>query len=111
MPLEMLAMAAASGSPSAPPTPSDALINPIAAPTFSAGTQVRSTLMPSGMIGMPKPCSPRPMINGSREVVVAASSEPAVRNTAQQIRIGLAPYMSPRRPNTGWPRPRSAASR
>ncbi len=95
------AMAAASGSPSAPPTPSEALINPIAAPTFSAGTQVRRTLIPSGMIGMPKPCRPRPMISGSRAVVLAASSEPPVRKTAQQIRICLGPYMSPSRPNTG----------
>ena len=73
----------------------------IAAPTFSAGTQARSTLMPSGMIGMPKPCRPRPMISGNSELVLAANNDPAVRNTAQQISIGRGPCMSPSRPNTG----------
>ena len=41
------------------------------------------------------------MISGNSELVLAANNEPAVRNSAQQISIGLGPYMSPSRPNTG----------
>ena len=53
--LKCSAIAADNGNPSAPPTPSDALIKPIAVPTRSAGTDARSTLMPSGMMGSAKP--------------------------------------------------------
>jgi len=94
-------MNADSGRPSAPPTPSDALINPIAEPTRSAGTAARSTLIASGMIGIPSPCRPRPTMNGTSELVSAEVIEPAVSIAAQMIRIGLGPYMSPSRPNTG----------
>ena len=95
------AIAAASGKPSAPPTPSDELIMPMAEPTRSAGTLARSTLMPNGMIGMPNPCSPRPMITGSSESDRAAVNDPAVNASAQATSIGFGPYISPRRPNTG----------
>ena len=57
--------------------------------------------MPSGMIGMPKPCSARPTTIGSSDVVIAAISEPPISISAQVISIGLAPYMSPSLPNTG----------
>jgi hypothetical protein len=99
--LKCSAIAAESGSPSAPPTPSEALIKPIAVPTRSAGTVARSTLMPSGMIGNASPCRPRPTTKGISELVVAAISDPAVSTTAHTMRTGLGPYMSPSRPNTG----------
>ena len=94
-------MIAANGNPSAPPTPSDALINPIAVPTRWAGTHVRSTLIPSGTMGTPKPCSARPMTTGTHALVDAAIREPTVIRIAQAISRRLGPYMSPSLPTTG----------
>ena len=94
------AMNADSGSPSAPPTPSEELINPMADPTRSAGTAARSTLIASGMIGMPRPCRPRPTMNGTSELVDAEVTQPTA-SCRTDDQIGLGPYMSPSRPNTG----------
>ena len=40
-------------------------------------------------------------MNGNRELVIAAINDPTVSVAAQTISIGLGPYMSPSRPNTG----------
>jgi hypothetical protein len=74
---------------------------PIAAPTRSVGSAARSTLMPKGITGAPKPCKARPTISGTGELVSAAMTEPTVSSTAQAMRTRLAPNMSPRRPNIG----------
>src|SRR5690606_13410791 len=95
------AMNADNGSPSAPPTPSEELIIAIADPTRSGGTHARMTLMPSGMIGSPNPCRPRPSTSGSSDVEVAAMSEPTVSSAAHAISSRFGPYMSPSRPNIG----------
>ncbi len=94
-------MIADSGSPSAPPTPSEELIVPVADPTRSGGIAARSTAMPSGMMAMPRPCRPRPRTNGTSVLLSAQTSDPAVNPSALTISIRRGPYMSPNRPNTG----------
>jgi hypothetical protein len=89
------------GRPSAPPTPSDALINAVAEPSRSAGSSSRMMLMPNGITPAAAPCSTRPMIIGSRLDDRAATNEPATSRTRLNSSIRRLPYMSPRRPTTG----------
>lgn len=92
---------AAAGRPSAPPTPSDALITAVAEPSRSGGSSSRMMLMPSGMTPAAMPCRTRPTTMGPRLSLSAPTTEPTT-SSARLIRsIRRLPYMSPRRPTVG----------
>ncbi len=92
---------AAAGRPSAPPTPSDALISAVAEPSRSAGSSSRMMLIPSGMTPAARPCSARPVTIGSSVSLSAATVDPATSSTRLISSIRRLPYMSPSRPTTG----------
>lgn len=95
------AITAAKGSPSAPPTPRDALIAPIDEPSRSGGTMSRMIDTPTAMVPRPRPCSPRPSRNGSRLVASAQTTDPSATAAMLATRTRRLPNMSPRRPAIG----------
>lgn len=94
-------MNAAEGRPSAPPTPSEALIIAVEPASRSEGSTSRMTLMPSGTTPAARPCSARPTIIGTSESLNAATTEPLTSRTMLTSSIRRLPNMSPRRPTTG----------
>jgi hypothetical protein len=92
---------AATGSPIAPPIPSEALISAVEEPSLSAGSSSGMMLMPSGMTPAARPCSARPRMNGTRELLRAQTSEPASRMPRLTNSMRRLPYMSSNRPTTG----------
>jgi hypothetical protein len=95
------ATAAAIGSPSAPPMPIEALIRPIAAPALSRGSTSWRSEIPSGIIALPRPWRPRPMIIVATSWATAHTAEPTMNGTIAATRIFFLPNMSPSRPATG----------
>ena len=79
------ARAAAAGSPSAPPTPSDELIRLIAGASRRAGRISRIVAMPMGITPIPTPCRARPMSIGHSEVASAHSTEPTTMTAVQPM--------------------------
>ena len=92
---------AAAGKPSAPPTPSDALIKAIDEPSRSLGNSSRMMLMPSAITPDDNPCSARPTIIGNRLSASAPITEPATNAITLSSSIRRFPYMSPSRPIVG----------
>ncbi len=99
--LAFWAIAAAAGSPRAPPTPSEELISPIAEPSRSGASSSRIRLMPSGITPAAQPCSARPTIIGTSEELSAPTTDPATSSPRQISSIRRLPNMSPSRPVTG----------
>ncbi len=95
------ATSADSGMPSAPPMPSEELIRPRAAPSRAGGRTSRIMLIPSGTTPDAMPCIARPETTGSRLLVIAHSSEPAISSTWLASSRRFLPYMSPSRPAIG----------
>jgi hypothetical protein len=94
------AISADNGSPSGPPTPSDALISVIEDDSFTVGSVSRITLIPSGITAPDMPRNAvgdhRPQRAGER-----ADQRPEDQQTVDARRTRRLPYMSPRRPKTG----------
>ena len=91
----------ASGSASAPPTPSIALISEIAEPTRSRGSVVASRLMPSGMVAIEAPWIARPTISSAMLLVMQVMREPTTSAARATRIIRRLPNMSPSRPKSG----------
>ncbi len=96
-----LAMYAARGMPTAPPTPMVALMRATAVPSRSAGSTSRMIAMPMGITPVAIPCSPRPRITPTIEVDSAATTEPRINSTNNHKMTFRLPYMSPSRPAIG----------
>jgi hypothetical protein len=94
-------MNAAVGRPSAPPTPSDALISAVAPPSRSTGSSSRMMLIPSGTTPAARPCSVRATIMTASEWLSAPTADPATSIARLASSIRRLPNMSPSRPTTG----------
>jgi len=79
------ASAAAAGSPSAPPTPSEELMRLIDGPRRTAGSTSRMVAIPIGITPIPTPCRARPMSIGHSEVDSAHRTEPTTMIAVQPI--------------------------
>ena len=91
-----------SGSPSAPPMPSVALIKAMAEETRSFGSSSRMIEMPTGISAAEKPCRARPTISSTKlPALRAAIREPVAISRMQTIIISRLPYMSASRATTG----------
>jgi hypothetical protein len=95
------ASSAAAGRPSAPPTPSEALINAVAPLSRSAGSSSRMMLIPSAITPAASPCIARPITIGVSALLSAQTTEPATSTARLTSSILRLPYMSPSRPTTG----------
>ena len=89
------------GSPSAPPTPSVALIRAIALLTRLVCSTSRRIAMPSGTTPVTVPCSARPMMMPTRSTENAAMIEPTTSRASSSSTMRRLPYMSPSRPAMG----------
>lgn len=83
------------------PTASVPLTSAIAPCSLAGGISSRRTERASGKIAVAAPWSTRPTISHKSEVVVAASTEPAIISSRTPISVGFLPCMSPNRPSSG----------
>ena len=89
------------GRPSAPPTPSVALMKAIAESTRSSCSTSRMIEMPSGTTPTIAPCSVRPTMMPMIPGDSAAMTEPTTITASSTSTIRRLPYMSPSRPEIG----------
>ncbi len=95
------AIVAASGRPSAPPTPRVALTRATAPFSFFGWMTSRRMLTPSAMTPSPMPWNTRPTTMGMSVSESAATTQPTAMMMSRASMMRRLPYMSPSRPLIG----------